>query len=316
MKAMEVAVAQARRVYGDIVKRRSTVRVVTADENPELMDLAFVLGLYRSGTTALRYSLSSHPAIASPPETDFLDPLLQISLDPRSLRGIEEMGFGQDPLLAQIRSFANYFYANYAQSLGASLCVDKTPRYTFIAEELLRVFPNAKSIALFRNPFGQVRSITDGLRAMPEVPHHEARSGEKTATAAARYWVEGTRHLVRSCQLYSDQVLPVPYEALSKEPEPWLRAIVEHLGLEWDAGVLTYDPSKIDSGNEGGKAAGHRSFVYKPVDISSWAQESIDDVSATAGSLAESIGYDGIASNHTNPSEFKKLIQAAEIDSE
>lgn len=308
----QVLLAQARRVYTDLVRGRSTVRVVSASEHTTQIKLAFVLGNYRSGTTALRYSLSSHPEIASPPETDFLEPLLSVTKDERSMRGLGEMGFEEKLVHERIRLFTDFFYANYADSLNATICVDKTPRYTFTAPVILNVFPKSLAIALFRNPFGQTRSLTDGFRFVPDVPHLNPTPEDTPATAASRYWLDGTKHLIEVCQKNEDRVLPVPYEGLCRDPELWLREILSHLGAEWTPAVLSYDPSTVDAGVEGGKAAAHRGFVNRPTDLSGWSESDIEVVQLKTSGLAQSIGYDLGELREVTPSEFRKRVSQAD----
>ena len=54
----------------------------------------FLIGCQRSGTSLLRRIVDSHPRIACPPETSFVQPLVQVLHDRRSTRGFQAMGYG------------------------------------------------------------------------------------------------------------------------------------------------------------------------------------------------------------------------------
>ena len=130
MATMGSLVTQLKRVYVDIVRRRSSVRMVETSAVDYEMPVHFLLGNYRSGTTALRFSLGTHPDVAAPPETEFLANLMPVCTERRSLLGLDGMGFSGDAAERFVRRSAQYFYGNYADSLDAKVLVDKTPAYT------------------------------------------------------------------------------------------------------------------------------------------------------------------------------------------
>lgn len=55
-------------------RERVVVREINAAERRRLAP-GFIIGVYRSGTTLLRFVLDSHPNIAVPPESNFLNGL-------------------------------------------------------------------------------------------------------------------------------------------------------------------------------------------------------------------------------------------------
>src|SRR5690606_14968727 len=59
---------------------------------------------------------------------------------------------------AEVRMLALRLYARVTPP-GATHFLDKTPRYCLIAEELLRIFPDAKFIFLWRNPLAILASM-------------------------------------------------------------------------------------------------------------------------------------------------------------
>src|SRR5262245_59249629 len=129
-----------RLVYVDLVKRRTTVRVVEA--RPELLDEEpiFLVGVYRSGTTLLRYVVDSHPDVACPPESDFLNRLAPLLQDERAANGLLSMGYDHGHVATRLAAFADYFFGNYARSKGKSRWADKSPSYVDHVAFLREIF--------------------------------------------------------------------------------------------------------------------------------------------------------------------------------
>jgi len=137
-----------------------------------MKNLIFLLGLPRSGTTLLQRVLTAHSEVASIAEPWVLLPLVtcfdaQIT---RSVyghtvleRAIADMKFECGHFQLQydnhIRSFVNEIYSSLRGNKKYFL--DKTPRYYLIAEELHRLFPDAKFIYLFRSPIDIYDSVIE-----------------------------------------------------------------------------------------------------------------------------------------------------------
>lgn len=131
----------------------------------------FILSLPRSGSTLLQRLLARHPAIATTPEPWLLLPVLDAldregSLSRYShktawdglqdfLSSIDE---GQTAYLTEVRRFALNLYAR-ACSGPEAYFLDKTPRYHFIIDSLIKTFPDAHFIFLWRNPLAVTASI-------------------------------------------------------------------------------------------------------------------------------------------------------------
>jgi len=73
---------------------------------------------------------------------------------------IDQLPNKQNDWDAEIRIFSNNIYTKLAKSNpNAQYFIDKTPRYTLVAEDIIRIFPNAKFIILVRNPIDMLISI-------------------------------------------------------------------------------------------------------------------------------------------------------------
>lgn len=119
-----------------------------------------------------------------------------------------------------LREFALKLYTN-ASSPEAKYFLDKTPRYTLIANELVRIFPDAKFIVLFRNPLSVAASIVE--------------------TWGKGDWNLGSRSvdIYNSYELldefyskHSDRCLKVNYESLVGRPQEEAARIFSYLGLK------------------------------------------------------------------------------------
>lgn len=133
----------------------------------------FLLSLPRSGSTLVQRVLAVHEEISTAPETWLLLP---------QIYAMRERGafaeYGHTPASRAIREFAErlpggradydeelrrFVLALYARASGGrgTYFLDKTPRYHFVADDLFRVFPDAKFVLLWRNPLAVVASITE-----------------------------------------------------------------------------------------------------------------------------------------------------------
>lgn len=104
---------------------------------------------------------------------------------------------------------------------GKEWFLDKTPRYTLIAEELIRTFPDAKFIVLWRHPLAVAASIASTFRKDRWCPDEFAIDLH-----------EGLDRLHRFSRDHADRICQVRYEDLVSEPEAELARVGAYLG--WD----------------------------------------------------------------------------------
>lgn len=113
---------------------------------------------------------------------------------------------------------------------GKEWFLDKTPRYSLIAEEILASFPDAKFIVLWRHPLGVAASVASTFR-----------KGRWCPDEFGIDLYEGQRRLQEFCERHGDQVCQVKYEDLVTHPEAELARIGEYLGWENLSAVLEED---------------------------------------------------------------------------
>jgi hypothetical protein len=201
----------------------------------------FVVGNPRSGTTLLRFILSSHPRIYIPDETGFI-PFLQRDVEAELslvdvqdiLERIGRLNRAWDGIVDDILAFykvlpgprlAHVLDALYRQKIaehGAVRWGDKTPSYVLYLPVLNKIFPTAQFVHLIR----------DGRDA--------TLSAQKKW--AARNWYMDNYYLIKNWTkcvergreagrvLGSDRYLEVHYEALVQHPKSALERICMFLG--------------------------------------------------------------------------------------
>ena len=205
----------------------------------------FIVGVHRSGTTLLRYMLSSNPRLYLPPESDFIPYFfLKQPQQPLSQEQVGEMlgvifnryrfvrewqGEPPDPatffqamLEKTPHAFLNLLYSRYAAQNDAVRWGDKTPIYSSYIDLLHQIFPQAKFIHIIRDGRDVALSMID-------------KWGQKKMHVdiyfAARNWVWRIQRAQGAGQrLGPDLFYELHYESLVADPEQHLLTICNFLG--------------------------------------------------------------------------------------
>ena len=133
--------------------------------------LIFLISLPRSGSTLLQRILGGHDSVFTAGESWLmLHPLyalkhdrIQADYEPKyaeiALREIINQFPEKDEIFYKaVRRYSLTFYDQALENSGKSFFLDKTPRYYMILNDLIRVFPNAHYVFLFRNPMAVLSS--------------------------------------------------------------------------------------------------------------------------------------------------------------
>jgi protein-tyrosine sulfotransferase len=287
----ERQLARIKRAYADLVVGRSRVRVVAASEDELGTPPIFVIGVFRSGTTLVRYILDSHSRIACPGETSFLQQLSEMSSQDRSLQGFEAMGFDRDALLVQQRRFARYFYDNYARSRGKARWADKSPMYVDEIDYLYELFPRSSFLYVVRHPLDQVHSHTRAGTRAPEYLREYGAPEEDARLAASRYWTDKTAAILDAEENYPGLGLRVRYEDLCRDPEGVARAIFDHIGEAWEETAVRFWEFDHDQGNEDDRIRTTRRYAISTGGFQSWPSHIIDACWEIVADTASRAGY-------------------------
>jgi len=282
----------ARRVYSDLVKRRTSVRLKAAAEPAMKGDPIFVVGLFRSGTTLMRYVVDSHSKIACPPETRFMAHLSHLVSGERCSQGMLAMGYDRAHVAQKLRGLICYFMENYAASKNKPRWADKTPEYVSILPFLQEVFPTAKFIMLYRHPMDQVHSnVKSGLGIKDRIGSF-ANEVDTDYIAGSRYWVEQTERMIEFEKAFPDATHRIRYEDMCENPEDFLRPMFDFLGEEWEPEVLEYYKFEHDYGAEDGKVATTRAISRSVHDPSKWDSSDLDASIKLVKETAEKLNYE------------------------
>lgn len=200
----------------------------------------FLLSLPRSGSTLVQRVLAAHPEISTVSEPWLLLPQVYAMRDrgayaeynqavaAQALRQFAAgLPGGQDDYWAEVRTFVLGLYRKASDGRG-SFFLDKTPRYHLIVRDLVRIFPDAHYIFLWRNPLSVVASISE--------------TWGKGRWNVARWHVDlfdGIANLVAAFEDLKPTAFAVRFEDLVADPMIAWPRLFEHLGLAFRPELLT-----------------------------------------------------------------------------
>lgn len=125
----------------------------------------------RTGSTLLRFLLDAHPSLACPPETNIPALCAQLAVVCSLIEGAPLAANRGDlppevppAAVAGIRQTVDMITAPYVQRRGKARFCDKSLGTARYAGLLLRAWPDAKFVCLFRHPMDVIKS---GLDACP-----------------------------------------------------------------------------------------------------------------------------------------------------
>jgi len=204
----------------------------------------FIVGCPRSGTTLLRNLLRSHPHLTFPSESHFIPTFYRGYGDPRDarearrlaarmlkLRWVRSLGLRLEAeSFADCRSFREVLcrlYEAWARAENKPRWGDKTPLYVTEIPLLLKLFPGARIIHIYRDGRDVAQSwIQTGFLV-------------QNMYTAARLWKSYVNSGRRAgAALPRDTYLEVRYERLLQEPRETMQQVCEFVGEAFDDAVL------------------------------------------------------------------------------
>ncbi|MGP4114119.1 sulfotransferase family protein [Streptomyces sp. 4N509B] len=182
----------------------------------------FVLAPVRSGSTLLRMLLNSHSRIRAPHELHLraIDVRLTPGFSDRSMKQLDlDQAELEHVLWDRVLNLE-------LERSGKDVIVDKTPGNVWTWERLRYAWPKARFLILLRHPAAIVSSLV----------HRQSN----TAT-----WRQLEANVLKYLEPLEEarQTLQCPtvrYEELTAEPERVTRELCEHLGVDWEPGMLDY----------------------------------------------------------------------------
>jgi hypothetical protein len=210
-------------------------------------DPVFVLCIGRSGSTLLRLILDTHPDLACPPETNIPALCSQLAVvwsliegAPLSLQRGDAPPAIPDAAIAGIRQMMDLMTAPYLARRGKKLYCDKSLGTAAYANLLLRIYPGARFICLYRHPMDMISS---GLEACPwglngyGFDRYIAESPGNAVMALARYWLAGATAIAAVEEGHPGSCYRVRYEDMVADPERAAAGIFGFLGAGQVPGI-------------------------------------------------------------------------------
>jgi hypothetical protein len=203
------------------------------------------VGVWRSGTSLLHALLNQHPDIGLMYEAEL--PLLSsLFLGGRrksdwaerwefwnsavSRHGMTPAEFASSGL--SLQDAVHTVYGNYAALKKARVWGEKSPNYWDRMDRVLKQFPNARFIVLFRDPHAVCRSVIEAGQGS----RYFARPG---MPLRALFACESLKHQSDSLRRRGIPVHVLQYEDLVRNPATELRGICEFLGVPFQDGMAS-----------------------------------------------------------------------------
>jgi protein-tyrosine sulfotransferase len=217
-------------------------------------DPVFVLCAGRSGSTLLRFLLDAHPDLACPPETRLPWLARQLATawaviedaGPSGPSGQSVNGSSADaaisaPVAEGLRRSLDPMMTSYLQRRGKRRYCDKSLGAAQHAGLLLRIWPQARFVCLYRHPMDVIASGIEaspwGLTSYGFEPYIGSPPDNNVA-ALARYWLDYTTSIVAAEEHFTDRCLPVRYEDLVTDPDGQIARIFEFIGATPAPGIV------------------------------------------------------------------------------
>jgi Sulfotransferase family len=206
----------------------------------------FVLCAARSGSTLLRFLLDAHPDLACPPETKLPAMCAQLAGVWSLLEGTPWDGDATDPqaipepAVAGMRRALDDMVGEYLRRRGKLRFCDKSLGAASQAALLLRIFPDARFICLYRHPMDMIAS---GIEACPwglngfGFDAYAAMSPGNSVQALAQFWIDNMSAILAVEERLPQRCYRVRYEDLVADPETVTHGIFRFLGVTPSPGI-------------------------------------------------------------------------------
>jgi hypothetical protein len=277
------------------------------------VNVFFVCGAPKSGTTWLQRVLDAHPEVMCSGEGHFIDrvtqPLAKIINDYNSqLSLIADRVYEGRPsygLTSQLEydTLARTFIMGRLTSRGPDSRVawvgDKTPRYSLVLEALWRLFPQARFINIVRDPRDTAMSLLGhGVRAgMADVMEPESESRRTLLQGGVKDWVANVTPIADFDRKHPGQMHRLRYEDMLADPAGEARRVFSFLGVETGEAVISRVVKTTSFEAQSGRKNGEEqlgAFLRKGVAgdwvgrLDPWAVRLVEE---TCGDLMRENGY-------------------------
>lgn len=218
----------------------------------------FLFSISRSGSTLVQRIIGAHEGVATASEpwlvlphaytlrrrgvdAEYVHPLLVTAIEDFCDRLPE----GEDDYLLELREFVLRLYEKAAGD-DASYFLDKTPPYCLVPDEVMRLFPEAKFVFLWRNPLSVVASMIETW-------------GPWYPTFMSSDLFIGLPRLIAAYEENRDRVHAARFEDLIGGNEARWTELMEYLGIEFEPEALA-SFAKVELGGRMGDPTGRKKY--------------------------------------------------------
>ena len=260
-------------------------RLIRVDDHSYCDNPIFIIGIHRSGTSLLRRVINSHPNIACPAESFFMQHYVAMLGDQLVQDGY--VGFGNDREMMRVdlaRKASSLHEANRLAN-GKTRWADKTPQYTAILPGLLNLFgPKTSFVMIYRHPFDVMESIKQRRWDL-------AGKGQFDFNATLNHVREQYDKQLAFEAKHSEKCVRVSYEDLTETPEPTLRKLMAGIGEDFDPKQLVHHHGNHGFGTEDPIARGLTGFQPSLGNWWTWDDETYSAACASLGEICTQLGY-------------------------
>ncbi|HEO71192.1 MAG TPA: sulfotransferase, partial [Candidatus Hydrogenedentes bacterium] len=248
------------------------------------VQMLFVIGAPRSGTTMLERMLASHSMILGGPEPHLLTPLAYLGvwdkvdkaaydhvLAAESQKAfVEALPNKEQDYWDACRAYCDVLYGRYLSTSDKQICMDKTPAYALIVPFIMKVFPDAKYIVLTRHPLAIFSSYANSFF---DGDYHTAHAYNPLLN---RY----VPALANTLRQRNVPVFHIRYGDLVNNPEHWMEQAYAYIGVPFEKDTIDYGKKKEEvERREGlGDPIGVKQHVRPSTgSLKKWVQELAND---------------------------------------
>jgi putative sterol carrier protein len=208
----------------------------------------FIFSTARSGSTLMRYIMDTHSKICSPSELSLGNLCSSLYTTIHGISGQDVVG-KELAVISEIRRITSGLMESYANSKKKPIWCEKSPQNIVHANLLMRVFPNAKNICLYRNCLDVVHSCLESFRygfpnplgnkgAMKGIEDYVREKPDNIIEAVVNWWVDRTSKIIEFEAQNAERCFRIKYESMVFDPVGTLRPLFEFIGVEWEANLV------------------------------------------------------------------------------
>lgn len=195
----------------------------------------FVVGMPRSGTSLVEQILSSHPRVHGAGERRELGRIVTARA---RTAGTDYPEWLITANAEQLRRVAAEYHGQVVEPCTEAFVVDKMPSNFRYLGLIAAAMPGARIVHIRRDPIDTCLSCFTHLFNEPQPFSYDLRE-------LGRYYRAYDGLMAHWCSvLPATALLQLQYEELVSDPEPVIRQLLAHCGLEWDPACLDFHENR------------------------------------------------------------------------